>query len=259
LLGKRGADVYRNENGQTIYYASILPIYNELSFCCNGFSTDGKECDYTINLPLYSQVSNVYIGLKKDALISSATPYRDIAPILYYGSSITQGGCASRPGNAYQFMICRRTDVDFINLGFSGSARAEDAMIDYLCAQNPSIFVYDYDHNAPNLEYLEKTHMKLFRAFRNAHPTTPVIFMTSPICPKNLNSQWTSRREHIYSNYLTAKNEGDENVYFVDGLKMFEGEFFSECTVDGTHPNDIGFMHMAKALLPIIKDILKID
>ena len=257
VLGQRGADIYRSENGQSVYYESIMPNITVFDSCCKGFSTDGKEYDYTINLPPYSPVSNIYIGLKKDAQIAPATPYKDIAPILYYGSSITQGACASRPGNSYQYMICKKTDVDYINLGFAGNAKAEDLMIDYLCSFDPSIFVCDYDHNAPNLEHLEKTHMKLFRKMREAHPTLPIIFMTAPVSPKSRNDWWKKRRDHIYNNYLTAKNEGDNNVYFVDGQKFFDGEFWSECTVDGVHPNDLGFSYMYKALLPVINKILE--
>ncbi len=261
ILGQRGFDIYKSNGNDNEYCGSFRPNVNNSE---NGYSSslklDGEMHDFTINFPLYNPVNKLYIALKKDAFLGNATPYKNIKPILYYGSSITQGGCASKPGNSYQHMICKKTNVDFINLGFSGSARAEDNMIDYICSLDPSIFVYDYDHNAPNKEHLEKTHMKLFRAFRQSHPTTPVIFMTAP------GNLWTDfgccdyilRHELIYNNYLTAKNEGDKNVYFVDGLKVFPDDVRSECTVDGVHPNDLGFSYMAKALLPIIKDILKI-
>ena len=155
-------------------------------------------------------------------------------------------------------MICKRTNVDFINLGFAGNAKAEDTMINYICSLDPSVFVCDYDHNAPSAEHLEKTHMKLFKAFRKAHPTTPVIFMTAPGNLWTDGKYYAPRHELIYNNYLAVKNGGDKNVYFVDGLKFFPDDVRSACTVDGVHPNDLGFWFMAKALLPVIKDILKI-
>ncbi|MBE5732195.1 MAG: hypothetical protein E7353_04070 [Clostridiales bacterium] len=258
ITGHRGFDIYKDIKNESVYCGSFIPPRPSPDGYSSSCELDGQMHDYTINFPLYNPVNELYIALKKDALLSEPSPYKDIAPILYYGSSITQGGCASKPGNSYQYMICRKTNVDFVNLGFSGSARAEDIMINYLCSLNPSIFVYDYDHNAPSAEHLEKTHMKLFRAFRHAHPTTPVIFMTAPGNLFTRRKDYYPRHDVIYNNYLTAKNEGDKNVYFVDGYTIFEGEFFSECTVDGVHPNDLGFSYMAKALLPIIKDILKI-
>lgn len=265
MLGQRGCDIYGDTGNSIEYFGSFRPDSDNLLEVSSSVRTDGQMRDYTINMPLYGSVKEMYIALKKDAIISSPTPYRDVAPILYYGSSITQGGCASKPSGAYQFTICRKTNVDFINLGFAGNAKGEDLMVEYLCSLNPSIFVCDYDHNAPNLEHLRQTHMPLYRAFRKAHPNTPIIFMTAPgnlwtDCgqPYAYDLNYKSRHDLIYNNYLTAKNEGDNNVYFVDGLEFFPLDVRSECTVDGCHPNDLGFSYMAKALLPIIKSILKI-
>ena len=257
ILGQRGFDIYKD--AENIYCGSFRPGATNSS---NGYSSyltlDGQMHDYTMYFPLYNSVSNLYIALKKEALIDNPSPYLDIKPILYYGSSITHGACASKPGNSYPNMICKRTNVDFINLGFAGNAKAEDTMINYICSLDPSIFVCDYDHNAPSVEHLEKTHMKLFKAFRKAHPTTPVIFMTAPGNLWTDGKYYAPRHELIYNNYLAVKNGGDKNVYFVDGLKFFPDDVRSACTVDGVHPNDLGFWFMAKALLPVIKDILKI-
>ncbi len=257
ILAQRGFDLYKDLNCE--YCGSFRPGATDST---KGYSSsltlDGKMHDYTLNFPLYNSVNEIYIALKNDSTIDFATPYKDVKPILYYGSSITHGACASKPGNSYPNMICKKTNVDFINLGFAGNAKAEDTMINYICSLDPSIFVCDYDHNAPSAEHLEKTHMKLFRAFRNAHPTTPVIFMTAPGNLWTDGKYYAPRHELIYNNYLTVKNEGDENVYFVDGLKFFSDDVRSACTVDGVHPNDLGFWFMAEALLPIIKNILKI-
>ena len=239
MTGQSGFDMY-SESG---YITTLIPQNRD-----HGFEVmqqlDGKKHTYTINMPLYDPVEEVYIGLKQDALLAEPTPYAAFKPVLYYGSSITQGGCASRPGNAYPTMISRKLNVDFVNLGFSGSARAEDTMIAYLCAQDPSVFVYDYDHNTPDAAYLEKSHGKLFAAFRAAHPDTPVIFVSKPDFNAE-SDQDIARRGTVMNTYLTALRGGDNKVWFVDGARLFDGEFADSCTVDGCHPNDLGFYRMA--------------
>ncbi len=201
------------------------------------------EYEVTINMPLYCGVSELYIGLKKGSIIKEPTPYNQIAPVVYYGSSITQGGCASRPGNCYQNIIHRKLNIDYINLGFSGSGRAEDIMIDYLASLNMSVFVMDYDHNAPNLEHLKNTHEKLYRGIREKHPSLPIIIITKPDIhgPSCL-----ARCDFIRSNYERFVQEGDKNVYFIDGSTFFADP--SLCTVDTTHPTDLGFYFMAEKI-----------
>ena len=113
-----------------------------------------KMRQITINFPLYSAVSSLEIGLQETAVVESPTPYRVETPVVFYGSSITQGGCASRPGNCYTAVLSRRLDFDHVNLGFSGSGKAEQEMADYIAGLDMSVFVYDYDHNAPNLAHL---------------------------------------------------------------------------------------------------------
>lgn len=238
-VGQSGFDIY-TEAGYlaTLQWQSRDHGYETLLWL------DGKTHTYTINMPLYDTVEEVFIGLKEDALLDKPAPYAPFAPVLYYGSSITQGGCASRPGNAYPAMISRKLNIDYINLGLSGSAKAEDNMIAYLCEQNPSVFVYDYDHNSPNAAYLEKTHGKLFAAFRAAHPDTPVIFASKPDFNPD-RQQDTARRAVVMNTYLTALRNGDNKVWFVDGARMFDGDFADSCTVDTCHPNDLGFYRMA--------------
>ena len=257
LVGQSGFDLYRRKDGESteVYYHSYIPPMGMRTGYSSPFATDGRMADYTINFPLYDGVKELYIALKKDAVIAEAAPYRHPVPVVYYGSSITQGGCASRPGNSYQAIISRRLNVDHINLGFSGSGRAEKIMVDYLASLDMSVFVSDYDHNAPNVEHLKRTHLPLYRAVRKAHPDIPIIILSAPdvlISP----ATHVERREVIRQTYLTALAEGDKNVYFIDGAELFAGADWDSCTVDGTHPNDLGFYRMAmrieKELAPLL-------
>lgn len=208
--------------------------------------------DITINFPLYSSVKDLYIGLDENAKIEQPEKYSNQKPIVYYGSSITQGGCASRPGTCYQAYISRRFHADYVNLGFSGSARAEDAIIDYIKGLDMGLFVYDYDHNAPTLEHLRATHEKMFLAVREANPTLPIIMMSRPLHKCNRTNDDEQRMKIVKRTYENAKARGDRNVYFLNGddLTKLCG---NEGTVDNCHPTDFGFASMADALIRLIK------
>lgn len=208
--------------------------------------------EITLNMPLYSNVCELYIGLQKDAIVKEAKPYKNTKPVVYYGSSITQGGCASRPGMSYQAIVSRKFDCDYINLGFSGSAKAEEEIIDYIKNLDMSLFVYDYDHNAPDVEHLKNTHEKMFKAIRNAQPNLPIIMMPRP--KAILTDEEIVRRNIVEATYNNAVSAGDKNVYFIDG-KELTALCGSEGTVDNAHPTDFGFNSMADALCKIMEKI----
>lgn len=255
LAGQSGFDMYRKKemDDMAIYCHTFMPPMGMHTGYDSPYQTEGKMAEYTINFPLYDGVKELYIALKKDALILPPNPYKYADPIVYYGSSITQGGCASRPGNSYQAIISRRLDVDHINLGFSGNAKGEDVMVQYLAGLKMSAFVCDYDHNAPSLDYLKATHMPLYRAIRKEQPKLPIIFVSAP--DVLINPVWAERRSVVRDTYETALREGDRQVYYIDGGELFAGEAWDSCTVDGCHPNDLGFYRMA---MRIEKELQKI-
>ena len=212
----------------------------------------GVEREITINFPLYSDVKELYIGLQESALLKEAKPYKYEKPVVYYGSSITQGGCASRPGSCYTSVVSRTLDQDHINLGFSGNAKAEEEMIEYIKNLDMSVFVYDYDHNAPSVEHLLNTHEKMFKAIRKQNPTLPIIIMSRP--KYYLSEVEKERLEIIRTTYNNAVNSGDKNVYLIDNRMLME-LCLNDGTVDNCHPTDYGFASMAKAVIKVMKNI----
>lgn len=216
---------------------------------------DKKMRDIVINFPLYNDVSAVFIGLEKGCRLESGNEYKHKKPVVYYGSSITQGGCASRPGNSYQAIISRHLDCDFINLGFSGNAQAQPAMYEYISKLDMSVFVYDYDHNSPTKEHYEKTHSEMFNAIREKNPNLPIIMLTRPVYSAKMEDV-QKRIEIAYKTYTDAKNSGDNNVYFINGINIGNSVDYDMMTVDGTHPNDFGFYCMAKEIEKVLKDLL---
>ncbi len=260
LTGSNGFSIYVNGK----FYTKSSPGWQI-------FATDDKKIVFTskalllscgeindieIYFPLYGGVNELYIGLDSDCKIEKADGYKYANPIVYYGSSITQGGCASRPGNDYQGHIERWLNADYVNLGFSGNGKGEIVMANYIISLNPSIVAIDYDYNAPDLEYLEKTHYPFYKQIRLALPDTPIIFLSKPDYRHNKKEN-APRREVVKKTYLKSISEGDKLTDFIDGETLFGAEDYDACTVDGCHPNDLGFYRMAKTIYPFIKKFIK--
>lgn len=145
LTGSAGFDLYTENDGRQVHIKSFVPKC-EIVDTLNGEIelSDGVMREYKINFPLHSDASELYVILDEDAEVKLPRKYRYETPIVYYGSSITQGGCASHPENSYQSIISRNLDCDYINLGFSGSAKGEAEMAGYISGLKMSMFVYDY-------------------------------------------------------------------------------------------------------------------
>ena len=255
FAGSIGCDMY---NG-TRYIGTIVPPTNvqteyegviNLPFC------DNLPREYTINMPLYSGVDKIYVGIKEGSVLEAAPEYEITTPVVYYGSSVTQGGCASRPGNAYQNIISRELDSDFINLGFSGSARAEDEIANYIASLNMSAFVYDYEYNSTTFEHYQKTHERMFKIIREKNPDLPIIMVSRPkyyLSP----SERRFFEEVLMVTYNNAVAEGDKNVYYIDGMTFFPEGMREAALVDNVHPTDVGFWCMARVIGEKLKQILK--
>jgi len=214
-----------------------------------------KMRTYVLHFPLYNSVQDLEIELTKNAKFGTPIEYKNIDPVIFYGSSITQGGCASRSDNDYQDLALEEFNLDFINLGFSGNAKGEQEMAEYIGKQKCSCFVYDYDHNAPTPEHLEKTHEPFFKTFRKYQPNTPVIIMSRAMYTgsKDDKERWNT----IYKTYQNALKNRDKNVYFLDGRYIYPKSVREHCTVDDAHPTDLGFYYTAKKLKVFLKKIFK--
>ena len=248
LSGSAGFDLYYEEDDAPRYGGTFMPPFTIETGYTSLIELPQPRTmrEVTIHFPLYSGVKSLQIGLAAGSTVQAPRPYTTEKPVVYYGSSITQGGCASRPGNAYQNIMSRRLDVDHINLGFSGSARGEDVMADYIAGLDMSVFVLDYDHNAPSAAHLAATHERMFLRVREQHPGLPVIMVSRP--KVHLNEEERERLAIIRTTYERALARGDKAVAFIDGsqlLTRFGGE---DGTVDNAHPTDLGFMCMAEGI-----------
>lgn len=247
LQASLGFDVYVEQDGKEVFFRSVLPPFDAKNGYENSIPLPEGEKQITLYFPLYNDVKSLSVGLSRGSSLKKAAPYERTTPILFYGSSITQGACASRPGISYVARIARNLKSDFINLGFAGGCKGERVMSEYLATIPSSVFVLDYDHNSPNPAFLNETHYGVYKTYREKHPDTPIVLVTRP-ASNPTNPAVIGRRNVVMETYLRAVSEGDQKIFFVDGFELLDDEERMDCTVDGTHPNDYGFYRMAKII-----------
>lgn len=254
-----GAAVYtKNDFGKDVYAGAIKPAWDTALKVCDkvNLGNKGKMKEVCIYLPLSVYVSDIEIAIEADAKIQKARDYTISKPIVFYGSSITQGYSASTPAYTYEAFISRDLDCDYHSLGFSGNAKGEECVAQFVSTMEMSAFVLDYDHNAPTVEHLQDTHYNFYETVRKANPDLPIIMCTKPDFHRDNHTEHL-RRCVVMETYIKARRQGDTNVYFVDGASMFRNYDFSSCTFDGCHPNDLGMRLMADAIGTVLKNVVK--
>ena len=207
---------------------------------------------YALYLPLYNGLEEFMLGFGPKAKIEAGRKPRLEKPLLFYGSSITQGGCASKVGSCYGTILARRLDAAQVNLGFSGNGKGEENMARYIASIPMSAFILDYDHNAPSAEHLLATHERFYQIVRAAQPDLPIVMVSMPDFDRDPETA-AARRAVIVRTYARALEAGDRRVFYVDGQSLFGDTDRDMCTVNGCHPNDLGFLRMADRLEPVLR------
>ncbi|WP_435016912.1 SGNH/GDSL hydrolase family protein [Tundrisphaera sp. TA3] len=257
--GVSGVDLYVRRDGRWHFLAVGRleeKVENELRIVQG---LPAGEAEYRLNLPLYNGVKKVEIGVPSRASIRpSAGPAPGVKPIVIYGTSITQGGCASRPGMAYPAILARRLDRPVINLGFSGNGKAEPELAQLVAELDPAVFVLDC---LPNLsvEQVGERVPGFIQALRDKHPETPILLVENIVYTDA--DSVASRAEKVRGAnaslgkiYRDRVAQGDRRISLLPAADLIGGD--GEGTVDGTHPTDLGFARMADAFEPALRKIL---
>ena len=218
--------------------------------------------EITIYLPLYQGVRVLGIGVDEGAGVSPPRQFAVERPVAFYGSSITQGGCASQPGMSYQAILGRMLNIDFVNLGFSGEGRGEPEMARAFAEIDGSSFVVDFAQNCRTVEEMRENYGPFLTAIRALHTDAAIvcvtpIFATSELYDGGQRKRLSAMREVVRDAVAARWSGGDRNVRIVEGTTLIstsEGDSF----VDGVHPNDLGFQRMAERLAPVVADALGI-
>jgi lysophospholipase L1-like esterase len=218
-----------------------------------------KMREYTLYLPLYNHLEKLELGFSQGARIEppSATALRK--PVVFYGTSVTQGGCASTAGTDFVSIVGRLLNLDVINLGFSGNGRGEPELAGLVREIDASLFVLDYVGNVGPSD-LEKTLPPFYNILRKKHPKTPILLMSMVTFGRISHSSVVRKgaelkRDIMIHFYSKMRKAGDMNLHFVDGSALIHYGADS-AYVDGVHPSDGGFRMMAKRLAPFIEMIL---
>lgn len=258
--GVSGVDLYvRDEKGTWRWLSIGQPKEGTTHSVALVTGLPPAERDYCLYLPLYNGVSAVEIGVAAQSKFASLVREEmHQRPIVFYGTSITQGGCASRPGMVHTAILGRRLDRPVINLGFSGNGKMEAAVTDCLVDIQAAAFVIDCLPNMTAAEVTSNT-APLMATLRKAHPTTPIIlaedrtysdaFMKADRAQRNATSRAALKK------VFAELQPQDKNLYYLAGDQQLGAD--GEDTVDGSHPTDLGFLRMAdefsKVLGPLVK------
>ena len=260
--GVSGFDLYLGEPGAERFYGVTRFPSGAQEYECQLLGRSGREpLSFILNFPLFNGVEELHVGIGADASIEAPPPYRIDRPVVVYGTSITHGGCASRPGACYTNILSRRLNVPFVNLGFSGSGQGEREVAEATATiRNPALFILDYEANSGGK--MDGTLPGFIEALRASHPEVPILVVSRiRFAKESLKSEPGMRRagnrcrtyQQSYVNMLRAA--GDLHVHFFDGARLL-GRDYDECTVDGVHATDLGFFRMAGKLAPVIQDLL---
>lgn len=256
--GVSGLDLYARDRGSFRFVGIGIPSKKEnSSTLCN---LPAGEREYCLYLPLYNGVSDVKIGVPSGSVIKPAPAWPGYStskkPVVVYGTSIVQGGCACRPGMAYPAIISRMLDRSVINLGFSGNGPMYASIAPIIAEIDASVFVID---SLPNMsaETVTSETYGFIRKLRELRPETPIVVVEAFPNTKWLSSQKATapdvRNVALRIEYARLLADG------VKGLSYIPGEYLvgddDEGTVDGVHPTDLGFLRMAEVIAPVVKNL----
>ena len=243
-----GFDLYRKDADGLNFVVNIRPEPGEeiLDMTADVKSHTDETEEYYLYMPVYSAVKELEIGFEPGSIAEPAEQRPLSERVVFYGSSITNGGCTSRPGMTYPAVFCREFDTQAVNLGFSGNALGEAVIADEISRLDCALIVVEYDHNN-TLEGLKETHEPFIRHIRKNNKNVPII-VASRVVYADQTDEEIKRRDVIYNTYKNAVENGDNNIYFLDGAAYFPGKNRTDYTADGVHPNDAGFKKMADCL-----------
>ncbi len=257
--GVSGLDLYVKQEGRWRWLAVGFPK-EQTTRVPLAAGLPAVEREFILYLPLYNGVASVELGLPKSARLAKAEPYGNgnRKPIVFYGTSITQGGCASRPGMVHTAILQRRLDYPVINLGFSGNGRMEPEMATLFAELDPAVFVLDCLPNMTAGEVTERVE-PFVATLRQAHPDTPILFVedrsyTDSFLVASKRQRNADSRAALKAAYERLTKTGTKHLAYLTGNQLLGDD--GEGTVDSSHPTDLGFVRQADAFEKALKPLL---
>ncbi|MBI5380509.1 MAG: SGNH/GDSL hydrolase family protein [Opitutae bacterium] len=214
--------------------------------------------EYALYLPLYNGVENLAIGVPPEARFEPLPP-RAEKPIVFYGTSITHGASASRPGMAHPAILGRRLELPVVNLGFSGNGKMDQAVGEFLIQIDAAVYVIDCLPNM-NAQSVREKCVPLVKQIRATRPDTPIVLVEDR---RNTGSWLQPKRAKLHTNnhaalrecFATLQKEGVKGLFYLAGDDLLGHD--DEGATDGSHPNDLGFVRQADQFEPVLRAALK--
>jgi hypothetical protein len=254
--GVSGVDLYaRDKDGKWKWVQVTKPGTQEVKAeIIKGLATGERE--YAAYLPLYNGTEFLKIGVEKGSRFVGLTPREK--PVVFYGTSITHGACASRPGMVHTGILGRRLDMPVINLGFSGNGRMDQAVGEYLVQVDAACYVIDCLPNMQPAMVTEKC-VPLVKQLRAAKPETPIVLVED----RRFTNDWitpakqqfhTDNHAALKAAYDSLVKEGVKNLHYIPGDHLYGDD--TEGATDASHASDLGFMRQAEIFEPVLRQAL---
>lgn len=259
--GIKGLDLYAWENEKWQFVNTARPTVknNEQVIIANMLP---QNREYLLYLPLYDGITDLSIGI--DSLASIESPILPFPvtqnPVICYGTSITQGGCATRPGMSYTNILGRKLNREVINLGFSGNGQLDYEIAELMGNRTDAgLFVLDFIPNV-NLGQIQEKTATFVKKLREKNPQIPILFVESIIFPhsvfdKKTYKTVTEKNNALRQEFKKLKQNGYKNLYYLSSEKLIGND--GETTIDGVHLTDLGFIRMADEMGKTIRRIIK--
>ncbi len=216
-----------------------------------------KEREYLLYFPLYNSLKSLEIGIEADSTLAKAEP-RTRKPLVFYGTSITHGACASRPGMVHTAILGRKLDHPVINLGFSGNGTMDAEVGELLAELDPAVYIIDCLPNMREQQIRQRIE-PLVMTLRKARPDTPILlvedrtYANAFFYPEKQERHEASRRA-LREGYQHLIDAGVINLHYLPGEHLLGAD--GEDTVDSSHPTDLGFFRQATAFEEVLKPVL---
>jgi len=259
--GIKGVDLYCLEGGNWLFVNSGRPSTEKLTNAVIISHMVGVEKEYMLYLPLYDGVSRLEIGVSHGAFIGNplVDSPRKTKPVVFYGTSITQGGCASRTGMAYPSILARMLDRQTINLGFSGNGRLDLEVAEAMADLDASCFVIDCLPNCTP-ELMRENYIRFFQILRDKNPQVPILLVENlhyshMAFSTSVNETVNAKNTLLQEIYRELKKKGDRRVYYLKADNLIGNDL--EPSVDGVHLTDLGFLRLAQNMYPVIRKLIR--
>lgn len=255
--GCSGADLYVRDQGKW-RFAGMSKNWRDGRGWNDPVTVPAKMREWMLYLPIFNAPSSMRIAVDPGTTIRRPPPRTGGSrPVAIYGTSIVHGGCASRPGMAYPAQIGRRLDRPMINLGFSGNGKMQPTIVPFLTEVDADVFVIDCLPNM-NPQLVEERAEPLVNALRKAHPSMPILLLENIVYQGQLSdiepAGRKSKNDALRAAYERLIKTGVTDLHYLGGDDLLGDDW--DATVDGTHPNDLGFFRMANVITPAIQALL---